>query len=265
MNRYHINPHTGVPNICRAKKGNCPYEGAFGNSNHYDSYSEAQEASFEIMRDEFGIVYDLAADEERKGRHSQLEDYEEYERVIGSEMVYDDREYDEIIRDIVNTEDEEKITNILDGLYYANKDWNKVSAVLQNPNIPEAFLEDIVDRPNNYHLETVRMIMRNRRLNQVQLFEFSSRQNNDIYARGIAMSNKSIKVETVDKLAKSKPELMTKAPWAVLLEEERFQELDSIKGIKASSAYKDNQKNINMYLSKLNQYPDWWDEYGDNK
>lgn len=264
MNRYHINPNTGIPNICRAEKGNCPYEGAFNSENHYDSYSEAQEASFEIMRDEFGIVYDLSADAERKSPQTHFHEYKEFQRVVGSEIIHDEREYEEIIKEIVNTEEEEKITNILDGLYYANKDWNKVSAVLQNPNIPKDFLDDIVYQPENYHSETIRLVMRNRRLNQAQLFEFASNQGNDIYARGIAMTNHSIKKETVDKLATKQPGLMTSAPWVVLLEEEKYQGLQSIKDIKKGDKYKENKSNIRNYINRINDYPDWWNEYGDN-
>lgn len=53
MTTYHINGK-GVPSICRAVKGRCP----FGNSDsHYDSKEEAQKAADKQMEQEFGIIH----------------------------------------------------------------------------------------------------------------------------------------------------------------------------------------------------------------
>lgn len=41
MNRYHVNPETGNPNICRAVKGGCPFG---GEEAHFDSKNDARKA-----------------------------------------------------------------------------------------------------------------------------------------------------------------------------------------------------------------------------
>ena len=55
MSKFHINKH-GVPAPCKATKGNCPYGGATGNENHYDSLEEAQATIDAMNEQEFGIL-----------------------------------------------------------------------------------------------------------------------------------------------------------------------------------------------------------------
>lgn len=50
--KYHINSK-GVPSLCNAKKGNCPFGGG---ESHYDSMDAAQEAANKKHEKEFGIV-----------------------------------------------------------------------------------------------------------------------------------------------------------------------------------------------------------------
>ena len=44
MARYHINKN-GVPSVCKAKPGNCPYGGQDGNENHFSNIEDAQKAA----------------------------------------------------------------------------------------------------------------------------------------------------------------------------------------------------------------------------
>ena len=52
MARYHINPETGEPGVCKATKGGCPFG---GESDHYDSPTAAREA-FEAGQSSFAVV-----------------------------------------------------------------------------------------------------------------------------------------------------------------------------------------------------------------
>lgn len=51
--KYHINPKVGIPTICRAKDGNCPYGGP---ESHYDSFEEAQRVSQEKFESEYMVL-----------------------------------------------------------------------------------------------------------------------------------------------------------------------------------------------------------------
>lgn len=55
MSKFHINKH-GVPDPCRAKKGNCPLGGNSGDENHYATIEEAQEAADRMNEREYGLL-----------------------------------------------------------------------------------------------------------------------------------------------------------------------------------------------------------------
>lgn len=52
---YHINKN-GKPALCRATKRPCPYGGADGKENHFDSKEEAQRFADEQNEKEFGLI-----------------------------------------------------------------------------------------------------------------------------------------------------------------------------------------------------------------
>lgn len=54
--KYHVSTLTGLPGVCRAKEGNCPYGGKSGRENHYDTFSEAQRAAQEMSKNKHGIL-----------------------------------------------------------------------------------------------------------------------------------------------------------------------------------------------------------------
>lgn len=59
MKKIHINSK-GVPSMCRAVKGNCPFsdvdEGGVDRG-HFDNYEEAQDKADELMSAEYGLLY----------------------------------------------------------------------------------------------------------------------------------------------------------------------------------------------------------------
>ena len=56
MVRYHINPKTGMPSVCHAKIGNCPYGGASGSDMHFKTYSMALTQSQLMMEKEHSLL-----------------------------------------------------------------------------------------------------------------------------------------------------------------------------------------------------------------
>lgn len=260
--KYHINPKTGVPTICRAKQGQCPYEDAFGGDNHNDTFSEAQEASYNIMRDEFGLVYDLMEEFDRRTLSVVLRDYEELESAIGEEFKGDDRELDAIMSDLINTDDEERIMRVINGIDYPDMDWEKLGAVLQNPYLPEDFMADLFDYTDNYHTETIRLFMWNNTITEERLFEFASSEDDDMVARCIAMMNDGVSEETADKLMKTQREIFSELPWHFMLENPSLRDLESFKEYKETEAYKNNEKMREEMNKEIQNYPEWWEYYG---
>lgn len=55
MPMYHINKN-GVPSVCKAKPGNCPYGGQDGNENHFSNIEDAQKAADKIHEKEFNLL-----------------------------------------------------------------------------------------------------------------------------------------------------------------------------------------------------------------
>lgn len=55
MTMFHINSK-GVPAICKAKKGNCPFGGQSGTDNHFSTLEEAQEKADATHEEEFGLL-----------------------------------------------------------------------------------------------------------------------------------------------------------------------------------------------------------------
>ena len=55
MSKFHINKH-GVPAVCKATKGNCPYGGESGSENHFDTQEEAQEHANKAHEAEHSIL-----------------------------------------------------------------------------------------------------------------------------------------------------------------------------------------------------------------
>ena len=55
MSKYHINKH-GEPALCKAVKGNCPYE---GNNSHFNTLKEAQLAADEQYKRKYDLIPNL--------------------------------------------------------------------------------------------------------------------------------------------------------------------------------------------------------------
>lgn len=72
MSKYHINSQ-GVPALCRAAKGNCPFGGETGDKGHFDKKEDAQKYADKLNESEFGIVSEEVSFAKRKENVKQVE------------------------------------------------------------------------------------------------------------------------------------------------------------------------------------------------
>lgn len=98
MAKFHINSK-GVPAVCKAIKGNCPFGGESGTENHYDTEKEAQLAADALHEKQHGIL------------PSEINFLKKIENLENLEKRYN--EIEEKIRKASNQQEEEKCRNML--------------------------------------------------------------------------------------------------------------------------------------------------------
>lgn len=210
--RYHINPKTGVPSVCRADKGNCPYGGKSGGENHFTTYSEAQKRSQEIFMESYQILPSNNDDEimkeiesKKKGSSSKLENLPK-----GNNF--------EAYKAIMNTDDENLVMGIIEGEVYDYKGWNHTSIALQNPNIPKDFLnEAMFDYPDDFENETRRWLVMNPSLNDKQLMSIIQDQNEDMAVRALAFRNPNLSDKVTNHVINKFPDALKVLPYSMVL------------------------------------------------
>lgn len=79
MSKFHINSK-GVPSVCRAVKGNCPFsevDESGVDQGHFDNYEDAQKRADEKMSSQYGLFYEeekvLAQEDGVEFSHPELE------------------------------------------------------------------------------------------------------------------------------------------------------------------------------------------------
>lgn len=208
MSRYHINPKTGMPSVCHAQRGNCPYGGASGSEGHYESYSMAFEESQRRMSNEHKL---LPANELAD---IELKKYESLSAKV--ERLPKDRiELKEAIR---HTTDVELLKGIIEEKIYVEDGWDKISVALQNPNLPRQFINDVLyERKELYSDEARRHLMLNSALTHEDLM-YALENSDDLYLKSVAMKNPSLKQEFSNDYLANKPEELTKLPYYMITE-----------------------------------------------
>lgn len=142
---YHINPATGVPSVCRAEKGKCPF-GEKGD--HYPSFSEAQKAYDNNMKNVYGLL-----------PTKELE--EVIEKEIKERLTLKPDKLKEFMtlpitqraKEAYYTEDQDLLNGIIKG-EFDERSWSVTGPALQNKNISKDFLLDVLIRyPKEYSSE----------------------------------------------------------------------------------------------------------------
>lgn len=159
--KYHVNPFTGVPSICRAKKGNCPYGGASGYDYHYDTFQEAQAAAQEYMESNYGL---LPVEE---GFDAEIEEDPILDAEALARLPKASR-----IQLLEHTNNEDFLMSVIERSNDASDDWDNLKAVYNNPNLPRDFVERVAKMPNEYTKETQRFMAHSPSMTHEDLMSF---------------------------------------------------------------------------------------------
>ena len=207
MRRYHINPKTGMPSVCHAKKGNCPYGGKSGEEGHYISYSMALAESQKAFEKEHRLL--------PKGpTSSEIKQYENMTSIL--EFLPEDNI--ELKEEIRNTTNVDLLMGIIEGKFYVEDGWDKIGVALQNPNLPRDFIDDVLyNNPELYNIETRRRIMLNTSLTHEDIM-YVVENESDLYMRSVALKNPGIDPSYVDDFLENRKEDLTELPWYMMTE-----------------------------------------------
>lgn len=214
MRRYHINPRTGVPSICRAESGKCPYGGDTGDKNHYNTYSEAQKKSQEY----FEKMYNLLPASFTVDSEKLMEEIEENKKIKSDMLstIPSGSDY-EITKGIMNG-NEDLVMAVVEGEVYRNSGWTYTSVALQSPSISKKFLEDAMFLyPGEVDEKTRRWLILNKSLSHDNLQFVIEDENEDMWVRSLAFRNPNINSEYVQDIIENKPELLNKLPYSMIL------------------------------------------------
>lgn len=211
---YHINPGTGVPSICRAERGNCPYGGVDGKENHFNSYSEAQIHSQQIFEKKYRILpINGIEDPERI-----MQEIEARKKIKAEEAMRlpNGDEY-EMTKEIMHTEDENLVMGVIEGEVYADNSWTYTSVALQNPNISRRFIvEAMFDYPGEFDKTTRRWLVLNKSLSHKALVSIIENEDEDMAVRAIAFRNPKLDKEYVENILKNDVEKVEKLPYSMI-------------------------------------------------
>lgn len=214
MKKYHINPKTGIPSICRAES-KCPYGGKTGQEGHYNTYSEAQQASqyylgkvYEFMP---GLMKEVPADELKseieKSRDVNREEVSKLEAMGEKESI----EY------LKTTDNEGVLMSVIEGEIKKEQGWEYISTALQNPNISKKFLrESLLDYPQEVNVETRKWLAMNPALTHEEIASIVEDEDENIEIRALALKNPSLNKEYASSIISSHIEKTDILPYSML-------------------------------------------------
>lgn len=228
MRRYHINPKTGVPSICRAEQGKCPYGGKTGEQNHYDTYGEAQKKSQQYFEKLYNLLPNGIPNNSKEIMNeveSKLKVNKEMADKLKSGTPF------EVTKEIIQTTDENLIVGVIQGEVSNGSRWTLTSAALQNPNIPKKMLNEIVfDYPDSFESTTRKWAILNSSIKHEELLKIIEDENEDPEVRALAFRNPNIDKEYVENIIKKDPKKLEQLPHSMILySENKTSETDYMK------------------------------------
>ena len=213
MKKYHINLNTGVPSVCNATSGQCPYGSS---KEHFNSFEEAEIFSSQVLETKFpmfGIeendpdsIEDWA--EAWGYQRDILESYPDeeiglsYYTRLSEEHEYGyfyDMKPEEILDIIENTDDEKLIGLILKSeLLTTDPNFNSyLEAAIKSTAFPNSIKAELAKDSSNFTSRFVRLAVANQSFTQRQLFQMAE-SSNDYRVKETIMSSKKFKKETID-------------------------------------------------------------------
>lgn len=157
---YHISPITGVPSVCHAKPGNCPYGGNTGMEHHYATYEEAQAYADEILEKKYPLFNQ--ADAQLKANNFNLGD---------CKYGYLDNYSDEKALNIINnTQDSDLLQSVVNGAVLVKSDDDRrfILAAARNPNMP--YTKSVLQNPDSYTEDFLNSVLSQKNLTEDDLF-----------------------------------------------------------------------------------------------
>ena len=212
MRKYHINPNTGLPGVCHAKKGNCPYGGP---EIHYETYSGALMDSQRKLEKEHKLL---------PAGNLTDEEFKEYERIMEKPKV-DSADEIELKEELRNTDDVDLLMGVIEGRLYAQEGWDRVGVALQNPHLPRKFIDDVLyNNPELYNIETQRRIMLNTSLTHEDLINVINNDEEDLYMRSVALRNPNLDDNYINDLFENRKKDLVNLPWHMIIENPKVTE-----------------------------------------
>ena len=221
---YHIHPNIGAPTQQRANRiEDCPYSGETGRENHFNTYDEAQIAAQEF----FTLTYELLSSNINHDFDEIMEEIEMRKKVKKEVVkVLPTENDDEIMKAIMETEEENVVIGVIEGEVYETTSWKYKSIALQNPNICKTFLhEALFDYPEEFTEETRRWLALNRSLTHEALVSLVENENEDIVVRSVALNNPNVDKEYLRNILTNEVERLKELPYEVLLYNGQIKEI----------------------------------------
>lgn len=212
--RYHINPELGTPSICRAEHGNCPYGGASGSENHFDTYSEAQKYSQEIFEKTYRLL-PVSIEQDPSQIMKEIEERKKVKRNVAKELTKGSI-YEET-KSIMYSDDEDIVMGVIEGEIYEDRGWKYTSVALQNPNVSREFMDEALFKyPKAYDISTRRWLVLNQSLSHEELLSIIENEDEDMTMRAIAFRNPNINKEYVNNIIKNDIDRLEKLPYSMI-------------------------------------------------
>lgn len=200
--KYHINPTTGQPSICRATIRECPY----GDSPHYSTWDEAQEASDKMMAKRYGLQA-LTPEERTVALNAVNWD---------TALKKSNWPKDKITIALRYTDHPELIAAALAGQVEGNATWADSVSVLLNEHMPDSVKIPLMEWNNYWTPEALAVFAAGPVMSEEEILKFIE-NSDDKYVQAIAYTNPKLSKETIKKITDKDRAIVKKLPYIGLL------------------------------------------------
>lgn len=250
--KWHISKQ-GIPRVCTAKPGNCPFG---GDDSHYLTFEAAQTASQAGFEEEFQVLptnkgnknksifnwfkksnedvnegkvseelnrdYPILSKEASKGLRFTEKDSRDLETMINNLEELDNldpRQHnsEKSKYDLINEKNPEILMHVLEGNVDLSNDPRNIELVLRNPHLPREFIDKVVAAPNLYSIETQRLLMTSTVITHDDIMSVFNKSD-DLTTKTIAMRNPALDPKFVEDFIENRSDELTELPWVNMAE-----------------------------------------------
>lgn len=208
---YHISPNTGIPSICRATSGKCPFGGDSGGENHFNSFSEAQEAAQKRLEEMYDVLPKTSTEE--------IKEIVEEKRVLKADELkrFMSLGLHERAEEAFTTDNQDLLRGIING-EFDEFSFLVTGPALQNKNMPREIIQDIlIENPDSYSQETQLWAASNLGLSERDIgYIYINRQDNK-EVQAVALQNRNVDPRLVSGVMKRRTlEELADLPYAAI-------------------------------------------------